>query len=90
MNIKTLETPTNELIETYNTKFNKSERYFIGDKAIINLFEKFPENKNLEDILLKTTVINDLYSTNIYATFRMATHIQNLQIDDSLKAGILQ
>ncbi len=87
MNIKTLKTPTNKLVETYNNKFNKSERYFIADQAIINLFEKFPENKKLEDILLKTTVINDLYSTNIYATFLMATHIQNLQIDDSLMAG---
>lgn len=48
-----LETPTNELVDLYIDKFNNDERYLLADQAIINLFEKFPENKKLEDILLK-------------------------------------
>jgi hypothetical protein len=76
-----LQTPTNELVDEYIDKFNKDERYYLADKAIINLFQKFPENKNLEDILLKISVINDLYSTNIFGTFIMARHIQQLNID---------
>ncbi len=77
-------TPTNELVDFYIEKFNKDERYYLADSAIINLFLKFPENERIEDILLKISVINDLYSTNIYGTYIMAKHIQRLQIDEPL------
>lgn len=82
-----LETPTNELLEKYISLFNDDERYSSGDKAIINLFKVFPENKKLEDILLKISVVNDLYSTNILGVFKMAKHIQSLQIDEDLNCG---
>jgi len=59
--MKDLNTPTNELVDEYIDKFNNDERYFLADNAIIKLFEKFPENKKIEDILLKISVINDLY-----------------------------
>ncbi len=84
-----LQIPTNKLLDHYIDKFNQDERYFLADQAIINLFEAFPENKLLEDILLKISVINDLYSTNILGTFNMAKHIQKLDIDDELKNGNL-
>lgn len=80
-----LETPTNELVDIYIEKFNNDERYLLADQAIINLFQKFPENKKLEDILLKISVINDLYSTNIFGTFILAKHILSLNIDDGIK-----
>ncbi|HEY5534592.1 MAG TPA: hypothetical protein VIL99_06645 [Ignavibacteria bacterium] len=79
-----LQTPTNDLVDKYIDKFNKDERYYLADQSIINLFKAFPENKKLEDILLKISVINDLYSTNIFATFIMARHILMLQIDNDL------
>jgi hypothetical protein len=82
-----LQTPTNKLLDKYIDKFNNDERYFLADKAIISLFEAFPENKSLEHILLKISVINDLYSTNILGTFNMARHIQRLDIDNRLKLG---
>jgi hypothetical protein len=82
-----LEKPTKELIENYIEKFTQDKRYLLADKAIINLFSAFPNNKKLEDILLKISVINDLYSTNIFGTYRMAKHIQSLNIDHKLKEG---
>lgn len=85
--MRDLQTPTNELVDEYIDKFNNDERYYLADKAIINLFQKFPENKNLEDILLKISVINDLYSTNIFGTFIMARHILQLGIDGGLQQG---
>ncbi len=85
--MKELHTPTNELVDEYIELFYKEKRYYLADNAIINLFEKFPENKNFEDILLKISVINDLYSTNIFGTFIMAEHIQRLQIDDALRSA---
>lgn len=83
----TPESPSTELISRYIKKFNNDERYYPADQAIIKLFNAFPENKNLEDILLKISVINDLYSTNIYATFIMAKHIKQLKIDEELRKG---
>jgi hypothetical protein len=80
-----LETPTNELVDIYIGKFNNDKRYLLADRAIINLFHVFPENKKLEDILLKISVINDLYSTNIFGTFILAKHILQLNIDNGLE-----
>jgi len=85
-----VEKPTNELLDKYIVKFNNDKRYLPADKAIINLFTAFPNNKKLEDILLKISVINDLYSTNILGTFKMAEHIQRLDIDNRLQKGNLE
>ncbi len=82
-----IKTPTNQLLRKYINKFNKDKRYKKADEAIIKLFSAFPDNNELEDILLKISVINDLYSTNIYATFKMAEHIQRINIDKKLKDG---
>lgn len=82
-----LDRPTNELLDEYISKFDKNERYETADRAITNLFAAFPENKKLEDILLKISVINDLYSTNIFDVFKMAKHIRKLNIDDELNKG---
>ena len=82
-----LRTPTNALVEKYISQFNKDERYFAADSAILNLFDAFPGNKKLEDILLKISVINDLYSTNIFSTYNMAKHIQSLSVDSAIQRG---
>lgn len=76
--------PTAELVCEYIRRFEQSERYYRADQAIIKLFRLIPQNKELEDILLKLSVINDLYSTQIFATFEMARHIQTLDIDPEL------
>jgi hypothetical protein len=82
-----METPTNDIINKYISKFNKDKRYSVADKAIEQLFNKFPENRELEVVLLKTCIINDLYSTQIYGTFKMAEHILSSQIDEGLANG---
>lgn len=79
--------PTEKLVEKYLDKFNQDSRYSPADKAILKLFEAFPGNSKIEDILLKISVINDLYSTNIFGTFKMAQHIQKLNIDAMLSLG---
>lgn len=82
-----LEKPTNELLDKYISIFQNDKRYSSGEKAITKLFSAFPNNKKLEDILLKISVINDLYSTNILDKFKLAEHIQNLNIDNELEIG---
>ena len=38
--------------------------------------------------ILKISVINDLYSTNIFSTFNLAKHIKRLNIDNDLNNGV--
>lgn len=85
--MRDLKKPTNFLVKKYINIFNNDERYFSADQAIKKLFNSFPENKNIEDVLLKISVINDLYSTNILGTYKMAQHIHNLSIDKGLTKG---
>ncbi len=79
-----LDTPTPELVREYIRRFEQSERYYLADQAITKLFGLIPNNEELEDILLKLSVINNLYSTQIFATFEMAQHIKRLRIDPEL------
>jgi len=48
-----------------------------SDKALELLSERFPDFDEAS-ILLKTVAINALYSTNVYATTRMAEHIKKV------------
>lgn len=85
--MESLVEPSNAIVNEFIQRFNSDKRYYLADQAIINLFEAFPENIKLEDIILKISVLNDLYSTNIFGTFIMAEHIQYLNIDIQLKRG---
>ncbi len=84
--VMSLETPTPGLVDRYVEQFRADERYFLADEAILTLFQTFPHNLKLHDILLKISVLNDLYGTNIFATFMMARHIYALNIDPHLRA----
>lgn len=64
---------------------NKRE---IAQKSILyNLFGKcFPYNKSLEDVLIKCTLLNDFYQTNIIDKYTVAEHIIKVNnIDTRLK-----
>lgn len=84
-----LETPTNELVAKYIEIYNNDIKYSATDKAIESVIKEFSQNVKLENILLKVCIINSLYSTNIYDTFRMASHIFDLQIDEFLVSNDL-
>lgn len=79
--------PTNKLVDKYVEKSKKEKQFYMTDGAISNLMQKFPENKIFEDILLKVTVINSLYSTNIFGIMKVAEHILELNLDSSLFKG---
>lgn len=76
--------PTPQLIDRFYQQFQQDDRYAVGDRAILRLVQLMPHNTNLEEILLKVCVINNLYSTQVYATVTMAKHILALQIDAQL------
>ena len=56
--ISKLKIPSPKIISEYNRKFENNKRYYLADQAIIKLFDKFRENNDLKDILLKVSVIN--------------------------------
>ena len=71
-------------IEIWNTS-DKYEKYRRQEESVNMLFKKqYPKNTVLEEVLIKVSVLNDFYSTNIRDTFSVAKHIVNLNIDDEL------
>ena len=60
------------------------------DNALQKLFTQLcPYNTSLEDVLIKCTTLNKLYSTNIINIYAMAEHILSLNIDERLHRGDL-
>ena len=55
--------------------------------VLTQLFEKFPKNTDLGEVVVKTKVLNVLYSTQIRAVNIVARHICSLAIDADLKDG---
>ncbi|HMN00298.1 MAG TPA: hypothetical protein PKC99_14915 [Anaerolineales bacterium] len=82
-------TPTLDFVETYISRFDQ-EAVGITNKTIARLIRAFPNNYDLEDVLLKVVTINSLYATNIYAVVDVAKHISKLQIDSALAQGSLE
>jgi len=85
---QTLPAPSVEQVEFYLAQWDGLEDYHLQEDALNRLFfELSPENKNISDILLKVSVLNDFYSTNIFKVFPVAKHILSLHIDDRLRRG---
>ena len=80
-----LETPTRQIIEKYRRQFEQKNR--ADEEAIEEILKIFPDNKDYKGVLLKSIVINTLYSTQIRAIKNVARHIFELDIDVGLKQG---
>ena len=81
--------PTPELVKEYVDKFdndNNRSEYF-KDSAIIKLFEKFPNNTELDEVLAKVTLLNAFYSTQILDMdlLNVSRDIVALNIDSSIR-----
>jgi len=83
--IPQLPVPTEDLIKSYIDQFDQSED--VAERALSKLFGLFPANTALDVVLLKVVTLNALYSTNIFATLKVAAHIVHLDIDPLLKTG---
>jgi hypothetical protein len=86
--VQELPTPTIEQVEYYLGHWNYLEDYRLQEEALDRLFFVLcPENKNISDILLKVSVLNDFYSTNIFKVYPVAKRILSLDIDNRLQSG---
>ncbi len=73
-------------VEKYLVAWDKLENYYLQENALNKLFfELCPNNKDISDVLLKASTLNDFYSTNIFSIFPVAKHIVDLDIDERLQ-----
>ena len=80
--------PCVDQVEQYLEQWDSLEDYSLQENALDKLFfELCPENKDISDVLLKVSALNDFYSTHIFKVFPMAKHIVALDVDERLRAG---
>lgn len=80
--------PSETQVEMFLAKWDALENYHLQENALDKLFfDLLPTNVDISDILLKASVLNDFYSTNIFSIYPVAKHILSLNIDDRLAVG---
>jgi len=79
--------PSREIVQQYIAAFDEAEEDI--ESAIQSLITEYPTNSDLKGVLLKATVINQLYSTHIYGIRQVAHHIFEIgpQLDEWLAEG---
>jgi len=81
-------TPCCEEVDKYLAKWKTLRKYTIQESALNKLFLKtYPQNTDLDDVLIKATALNAFYSTNIYNITPVAELIVGLNIDKRLGSG---
>lgn len=80
--------PSKNEVERYLKKWDSLENYVLQESSLDKLFfNTYPNNTDINDILIKASSLNDFYSTNIFSIFPVAKHILELNIDERLKVG---
>lgn len=78
--------PCKGQVDLYLEEWDKLPNYTAQENALNKLFwDIYPHNKDLDEVLAKTAILNDFYSTNIFNSYSMAKHIVELDIDERLK-----
>lgn len=82
--------PSPHEVAEYEKKWNTLADYVHQENALNKLFFNLcPENKDMSDILIKCSSLNDFYSTNIFKVHNVAKHFLNQNIDERLAVGDL-
>lgn len=85
---KDIPVPTETEVLKYLGLWETLENYKFQEDALNKLFfATYPHNTLMEDVLVKVSTLNDFYSTNIYAAYKVAKHIIALNIDKRLECG---
>lgn len=81
--------PNEQEVEKWLKRWNELEDYTIQEDAINELFQKnYSKCTDLKSVIIKCSVLNDFYSTNIFKVFPVAKHIVSISnIDARLKKG---
>ena len=72
------------LVSGFNC-FHMIPRYNIGDEVITSAIEDYPMNTSLAEVFKKVVLINSIYGTAIYNTFKIAEHICRVEFDTKIQ-----
>lgn len=79
-------TPCVDEVAKYLDRWNFLENYHLQEDALEKLFFiTYPNNNDINDVLIKVAALNDFYSTNIFSVFPVAKYIVQLNIDKRLE-----
>ena len=79
--------PTANEVENYLSKWDLLDNYVLQESSLKKLFQQtYPDNNNIDDVLIKVCALNDFYSTHIFTPYRVAQNIVDLDIDGRLQA----
>lgn len=80
--------PTSKVMLEYLDKWDTTPIYIAQEHALNKLFSiTYPQNKDINEILIKVSTLNDFYSTNIFSVFHVAERIYRLDVDERLHAA---
>lgn len=83
-----ISSPCEKQVTKYLNKWEILENYKYQESALKKLFIKtYPDNVEIDDVLIKVSSLNDFYSTNIFSAFTVAKHIVSLKVDERIKSG---
>jgi len=82
-----LQIPTPEMVREYGSRFARDERAGPAERVLTRAFALHPTNADLEGVLTKVVLLNELYHTNVFAVVEMARHICAIAIDAPLALG---
>ena len=81
--------PNGDELERYIEQWKGMDDYQNQEDALDKLFGLCPHNTDIKDVLLKSTVLNDFYSTRIIDINPVAEKILGLDVDRRLDDGDL-
>lgn len=71
--------------EWFINTWREVEKFSAPVDAMFRVCKQYPNNNNLEEVLIKCAVIDKLSSTNVFDLCTMAKHIVGKHIDEKLK-----
>ncbi len=84
--MRPIDTPNEKVVNSYLLKWDKLEKYSVQEKSLNLLFNNLcTDNVKIENVLLKVSVLNDFYSTNIFDTYAVSQHILSCNIDKDIE-----
>lgn len=73
--------------EWFINNWREVGRFSAPVDAMFRVCQDYPNNNNLEEVLIKCAVIDNFSSTNVFDLYKMADHIVGKHIDKRLKDG---
>lgn len=74
--------PSAKEVEKYLKIWNSNDSSVMPEKSLGRLFQKtYPKNTELEEVLIKVSALNNLYSLRILSPLIVAKHIIKAKID---------